>query len=173
MSLRQMRGVTGINPKRDWIAQASAQSATLPALKQVQYNKDINDRSLALTEQANANNKAYYDDSLRLQEDALAAQKADYKRGLMLQGGMVGVNAYNALDDAGAIDKGVSVAKGLIGAAPETITTGGDSLSGFAGSSANSQMGGYGLMGKAAEYGSDIVSGVGQAAGYVTDAGEN
>jgi hypothetical protein len=101
-NLRQMRGVTGIAPKRDYNAENYAKAQTLPAEKAYQYNKDATERSLALTEQGLNDQKDYYD-----------SLDADRKRGMWLQGGMLGVSGLNAINDATGGDLLENVSSGI------------------------------------------------------------
>jgi len=106
MNTNQLRGLTGITPKKDYLSEIYAKSSTLPAAKQAEYTKNYNDQNLAL--QQNYNDIA--------QQSADAAAK-DRERAMWLQGGMLGVNAYNAINDSmggGLTDKITSGAKGLV-----------------------------------------------------------
>lgn len=147
MNYYQLRGVTGISPKKNYNAENYAKAALLPTQKADEFSRNATQQSLKM--QA---------DRAEMMKDAM---EADRKRGMYMQGGMLGLKAADAFDiNPETIGKAVtSGVTGLLGKGAETVTTGGDSLSGFGGMSANAQMPGYGLIAGANEFAGDIARG--------------
>lgn len=100
MSFYQLRGLTGMRPKRNEMAEIYEQSALLPAYKEAEYARKASERSADQAERGLEQNQAYYNRMAGLQEDANEAAERDRNRGLLLQGGMALAGGYNALNDA-------------------------------------------------------------------------
>lgn len=156
MNTYQIRGATGIAPRKNRLAEVYSQSRTLPSLKAYEYDKAAQERSLGLQERSVDNMK-----------EAQRAADSDRKRGLWLQGGMLGVNAYRAADDAGLIDKG----KDLLTSAFTSDKVIGDSLSGFAGQSEINNMAPWTerAVDTVSDWGGEAVDMVGDAGSWIKD----
>ena len=114
MSFYQLRGVTGITPRRNNLADVYQQAALLPAQKQAEYtrqaqdkqnelgekNIELGERSLDLKEKDMDQTNAYYSRMAGISEDAAKAADRDRNRGLWMQGGMTALSGVNALNDA-------------------------------------------------------------------------